>query len=174
MRNDIKKYILFVVFTAASFLTLLGLSLYQHAISAEFGRYYWLGESTIMLVLWLPYAIMAASGVFAACALFIGGENRKESAVLGILSLIGGLAVLVFTVMSLFLFFDMVTAFRGSYWSTSGARPSMVIMGALLANAVRHFIAASKYKKQENNENKENKEKQEKAEETEEQQIADE
>ena len=124
-----------------------------------------------MLVLWLPYAIMAVSGVFAACALFIRGENRKESAVLGILSLIGGLAVFVFTVMSLFLFFDMVTAFRGSYWSTSGARPSMVIMGALFANAVRHFIAASKYKKQEN---KENKEKQEKAEETEEQQIADE
>ena len=171
MRNDIKKYILFVVFTAASFLTLLGLSLYQHVISAEFGRYYWLGERTIMLVLWLPYAIMAVWGVFAACALFIRGENRKESAVLGILSLIGGLAVFVFTVMSLFLFFDMVTAFRGSYWSTSGARPSMVIMGALFANAVRHFIAASKYKKQENNENKE---KQEKAEETEEQQIADE
>lgn len=171
MRNDIKKYILFVVFTAASFLTLLGLSLYQHAISAEFGRYYWLGERTIMLVLWLPYAIMAASGVFAACALFIGGENRKESAVLGILSLIGGLAVFVFTVMSLFLFFDMVTAFRGSYWSTSGARPSMVIMGALFANAVRHFIAASKYKKQEKTEEKEETEE---TEETEEQQIADE
>lgn len=171
MRSDIKKYILFVVFTAASFLTLLGLSLYQHAISAEFGRYYWLGESTIMLVLWLPYAIMAASGVFAACALFIGGENRKESAVLGILSLIGGLAVFVFTVMSLFLFFDMVTAFRGSYWSTSGARPSMVIMGALFANAVRHFIAASKYKKQEKTEEKEETEE---TEETEEQQIADE
>ena len=171
MRNDIKKYILFVVFTAASFLTLLGLSLYQHAISAEFGRYYWLGESTIMLVLWLPYAIMAASGVFAACALFIGGENRKESAVLGILSLIGGLAVFVFTVMSLFLFFDMVTAFRGSYWSTSGARPSMVIMGALFASAVRHFIAASKYKKQEKTEEKEETEE---TEETEEQQIADE
>ena len=171
MRNDIKKYILFVVFTAASFLTLLGLSLYQHAISAEFGRYYWLGESTIMLVLWLPYAIMAASGAFAACALFIRGENRKESAVLGILSLIGGLAVFVFTVMSLFLFFDMVTAFRGSYWSTSGARPSMVIMGALFANAVRHFIAASKYKKQEKTEEKEETEE---TEETEEQQIADE
>ena len=171
MRNDIKKYILFVVFTAASFLTLLGLSLYQHAISAEFGRYYWLGERTIMLVLWLPYAIMAASGVFAACALFIGGENRKESAVLGILSLIGGLAVFVFTVMSLFLFFDMVTAFRGSYWSTSGARPSMVIMGALFANAVRHFIAASKYKKKEKTEEKEETEE---TEETEEQQIADE
>ena len=171
MRNDIKKYILFVVFTAASFLTLLGLSLYQCAISAEFGRYYWLGERTIMLVLWLPYAIMAASGVFAACALFIGGENRKESAVLGILSLIGGLAVFVFTVMSLFLFFDMVTAFRGSYWSTSGARPSMVIMGALFANAVRHFIAASKYKKQEKTEEKEETEE---TEETEEQQIADE
>ena len=90
MRNDIKKYILFVVFTAASFLTLLGLSLYQCAISAEFGRYYWLGESTIMLVLWLPYAIMAVSGVFAACALFIRGENIKESAVLGIFILIGG------------------------------------------------------------------------------------
>ena len=171
MRSDIKKYILFVVFTAASFLTLLGLSLYQHAISAEFGRYYWLGERTIMLVLWLPYAIMAASGVFAACALFIGGKNRKESAVLGILSLIGGLAVFVFTVMSLFLFFDMVTAFRGSYWSTSGARPSMVIMGALFANAVRHFIAASKYKKQEKTEEKEETEE---TEETEEQQIADE
>ena len=171
MRNDIKKYILFVVFTAASFLTLLGLSLYQHAISAEFGRYYWLGERTIMLVLWLPYAIMAASGVFAACALFIRGENRKESAVLGILSLIGGLAVFVFTVMSLFLFFDMVTAFRGSYWSTSGARPSMVIMGALFASAVRHFIAASKYKKQEKTEEKEETEE---TEETEEQQIADE
>lgn len=171
MRNDIKKYILFVVFTAASFLTLLGLSLYQHAISAEFGRYYWLGERTIMLVLWLPYAIMAASGAFAACALFIGGENRKESAVLGILSLIGGLAVFVFTVMSLFLFFDMVTAFRGSYWSTSGARPSMVIMGALFASAVRHFIAASKYKKQEKTEEKEETEE---TEETEEQQIADE
>ena len=171
MRNDIKKYILFVVFTAASFLTLLGLSLYQRVISAEFGRYYWLGESTIMLVLWLPYAIMAASGVFAACALFIRGENRKESAVLGILSLIGGLAVFVFTVMSLFLFFDMVTAFRGSYWSTSGARPSMVIMGALFANAVRHFIAASKYKKQEKTEEKEETEE---TEETEEQQIADE
>ena len=171
MRNDIKKYILFVVFTAASFLTLLGLSLYQHAISAEFRRYYWLGESTIMLVLWLPYAIMAASGGFAACALFIRGENRKESAVLGILSLIGGLAVFVFTVMSLFLFFDMVTAFRGSYWSTSGARPSMVIMGALFANAVRHFIAASKYKKQEKTEEKEETEE---TEETEEQQIADE
>lgn len=171
MRSDIKKYILFVVFTAASFLTLLGLSLYQHAISAEFGRYYWLGERTIMLVLWLPYAIMAASGVFAACALFIGGENRKESAVLGILSLIGGLAVFVFTVMSLFLFFDMVTAFRGSYWSTSGARPSMVIMGALFASAVRHFIAASKYKKQEKTEEKEETEE---TEETEEQQIADE
>lgn len=171
MRNDIKKYILFVVFTAASFLTLLGLSLYQHAISAEFGRYYWLGESTIMLVLWLPYAIMAASGVFAACALFIRGENRKESAGLGILSLIGGLAVFVFTVMSLFLFFDMVTAFRGSYWSTSGARPSMVIMGALFASAVRHFIAASKYKKQEKTEEKEETEE---TEETEEQQIADE
>lgn len=171
MRNYIKKYILFVVFTAASFLTLLGLSLYQHAISAEFGRYYWLGESTIMLVLWLPYAIMAASGVFAACALFIRGENRKESAVLGILSLIGGLAVFVFTVMSLFLFFDMVTAFRGSYWSTSGARPSMVIMGALFASAVRHFIAASKYKKQEKTEEKEETEE---TEETEEQQIADE
>ena len=171
MRNDIKKYILFVVFTAASFLTLLGLSLYQCAISAEFGRYYWLGESTIMLVLWLPYAIMAASGVFAACALFIRGENRKESAVLGILSLIGGLAVFVFTVMSLFLFFDMVTAFRGSYWSTSGARPSMVIMGALFASAVRHFIAASKYKKQEKTEEKEETEE---TEETEEQQIADE
>lgn len=171
MRNDIKKYILFVVFTAASFLTLLGLSLYQCAISAEFGRYYWLGERTIMLVLWLPYAIMAASGVFAACALFIRGENRKESAVLGILSLIGGLAVFVFTVMSLFLFFDMVTAFRGSYWSTSGARPSMVIMGALFANAVRHFIAASKYKKQEKTEEKEETEE---TEETEEQQIADE
>ena len=171
MRSDIKKYILFVVFTAASFLTLLGLSLYQHAISAEFGRYYWLGESTIMLVLWLPYAIMAASGVFAACALFIRGENRKESAVLGILSLIGGLAVFVFTVMSLFLFFDMVTAFRGSYWSTSGARPSMVIMGALFASAVRHFIAASKYKKQEKTEEKEETEE---TEETEEQQIADE
>ena len=171
MRNDIKKYILFVVFTAASFLTLLGLSLYQCAISAEFGRYYWLGESTIMLVLWLPYAIMAASGVFAACALFIRGDNRKESAVLGILSLIGGLAVFVFTVMSLFLFFDMVTAFRGSYWSTSGARPSMVIMGALFANAVRHFIAASKYKKQEKTEEKEETEE---TEETEEQQIADE
>ena len=171
MRNDIKKYILFVVFTAASFLTLLGLSLSQCAISAEFGRYYWLGESTIMLVLWLPYAIMAASGVFAACALFIRGENRKESAVLGILSLIGGLAVFVFTVMSLFLFFDMVTAFRGSYWSTSGARPSMVIMGALFANAVRHFIAASKYKKQEKTEEKEETEE---TEETEEQQIADE
>lgn len=171
MRSDIKKYILFVVFTAASFLTLLGLSLYQHAISAEFGRYYWLGERTIMLVLWLPYAIMAASGVFAACALFIRGENRKESAVLGILSLIGGLAVFVFTVMSLFLFFDMVTAFRGSYWSTSGARPSMVIMGALFASAVRHFIAASKYKKQEKTEEKEETEE---TEETEEQQIADE
>ena len=171
MRSDIKKYILFVVFTAASFLTLLGLSLYQHAISAEFGRYYWLGESTIMLVLWLPYAIMAASGVFAACALFIRGENRKESAGLGILSLIGGLAVFVFTVMSLFLFFDMVTAFRGSYWSTSGARPSMVIMGALFASAVRHFIAASKYKKQEKTEEKEETEE---TEETEEQQIADE
>ena len=171
MRSDIKKYILFVVFTAASFLTLLGLSLYQCAISAEFGRYYWLGERTIMLVLWLPYAIMAASGVFAACALFIRGENRKESAVLGILSLIGGLAVFVFTVMSLFLFFDMVTAFRGSYWSTSGARPSMVIMGALFASAVRHFIAASKYKKQEKTEEKEETEE---AEETEEQQIADE
>lgn len=171
MRSDIKKYILFVVFTAASFLTLLGLSLYQHAISAEFGRYYWLGESTIMLVLWLPYAIMAASGVFAACALFIRGENRKESAVLGILSLIGGLDVFVFTVMSLFLFFDMVTAFRGSYWSTSGARPSMVIMGALFASAVRHFIAASKYKKQEKTEEKEETEE---TEETEEQQIADE
>ena len=171
MRNDIKKYILFVVFTAASFLTLLGLSLYQHAISAEFGRYYWLGERTIMLVLWLPYAIMAASGAFAACALFIRGENRKESAVLGILSLIGGLAVFVFTVMSLFLFFDMVAAFRGSYWSTSGARPSMVIMGALFANAVRHFIAASKYKKQEKTEEKEETEE---TEETEEQQIADE
>ena len=171
MRNDIKKYILFVVFTAASFLTLLGLSLYQCAISAEFGRYYWLGERTIMLVLWLPYAIMAASGVFAACALFIRGENRKESAVLGILSLIGGLVVFVFTVMSLFLFFDMVTAFRGSYWSTSGARPSMVIMGALFANAVRHFIAASKYKKQEKTEEKEETEE---TEETEEQQIADE
>ena len=171
MRSDIKKYILFVVFKAASFLTLLGLSLYQHAISAEFGRYYWLGESTIMLVLWLPYAIMVVSGVFAACALFIGGENRKESAVLGILSLIGGLAVFVFTVMSLFLFFDMVTAFRGSYWSTSGARPSMVIMGALFANAVRHFIAASKYKKQEKTEEKEETEE---TEETEEQQIADE
>ncbi len=171
MRNDIKKYILFVVFTAASFLTLLGLSLYQCAISEEFGRYYWLGESTIMLVLWLPYAIMAASGVFAACALFIRGENRKESAVLGILSLIGGLAVFVFTVMSLFLFFDMVTAFRGSYWSTSGARPSMVIMGALFASAVRHFIAASKYKKQEKTEEKEETEE---TEETEEQQIADE
>ena len=171
MRSDIKKYILFVVFTAASFLTLLGLSLYQCAISAEFGRYYWLGERTIMLVLWLPYAIMAASGVFAACALFIRGENRKESAVLGILSLIGGLAVFVFTVMSLFLFFDMVTAFRGSYWSTSGARPSMVIMGALFANAVRHFIAASKYKKQEKTEEKEETEE---TEETEEQQIADE
>lgn len=171
MRNDIKKYILFVVFTAASFLTLLGLSLYQHAISAEFGRYYWLGERTIMLVLWLPYAIMAASGVFAACALFIRGENRKESAVLGILSLIGGLAVFVFTVMSLFLFFDMVTAFRGSYWSTSGARPSMVIMGVLFASAVRHFIAASKYKKQEKTEEKEETEE---TEETEEQQIADE
>lgn len=171
MRNDIKKYILFVVFTAASFLTLLGLSLYQHAISAEFGRYYWLGERTIMLVLWLPYAIMAVSGVFAACALFIRGENRKESAVLGILSLIGGLAVFVFTVMSLFLFFDMVTAFRGSYWSTSGARPSMVIMGVLFASAVRHFIAASKYKKQEKTEEKEETEE---TEETEEQQIADE
>lgn len=171
MRSDIKKYILFVVFTAASFLTLLGLSLYQCAISAEFGRYYWLGERTIMLVLWLPYAIMAVSGVFAACALFIRGENRKESAVLGILSLIGGLAVFVFTVMSLFLFFDMVTAFRGSYWSTSGARPSMVIMGALFANAVRHFIAASKYKKQEKTEEKEETEE---TEETEEQQIADE
>ena len=171
MRSDIKKYILFVVFTAASFLTLLGLSLYQLAISAEFGRYYWLGERTIMLVLWLPYAIMAVSGVFAACALFIRGENRKESAVLGILSLIGGLAVFVFTVMSLFLFFDMVTAFRGSYWSTSGARPSMVIMGALFANAVRHFIAASKYKKQEKTEEKEETEE---TEETEEQQIADE
>ena len=171
MRNDIKKYILFIVFTVASFLTLLGLSLYQHAISAEFGRYYWLGESTIMLVLWLPYAIMAVSGVFAACALFIRGENRKESAVLGILSLIGGLAVFVFTVMSLFLFFDMVTAFRGSYWSTSGARPSMVIMGALFASAVRHFIAASKYKKQEKTEEKEETEE---TEETEEQQIADE
>lgn len=171
MRSDIKKYILFVVFTAASFLTLLGLSLYQHAISAEFGRYYWLGERTIMLVLWLPYAIMAVSGVFAACALFIRGENRKESAVLGILSLIGGLAVFVFTVMSLFLFFDMVTAFRGSYWSTSGARPSMVIMGALFASAVRHFIAASKYKKQEKTEEKEETEE---TEETEEQQIADE
>ena len=171
MRSDIKKYILFVVFTAASFLTLLGLSLYQCAISAEFGRYYWLGERTIMLVLWLPYAIMAVSGVFAACALFIRGENRKESAVLGILSLIGGLVVFVFTVMSLFLFFDMVTAFRGSYWSTSGARPSMVIMGALFANAVRHFIAASKYKKQEKTEEKEETEE---TEETEEQQIADE
>ena len=171
MRSDIKKYILFVVFTAASFLTLLGLSLYQCAISAEFGRYYWLGERTIMLVLWLPYAIMAVSGVFAACALFIRGENRKESSVLGILSLIGGLAVFVFTVMSLFLFFDMVTAFRGSYWSTSGARPSMVIMGALFANAVRHFIAASKYKKQEKTEEKEETEE---TEETEEQQIADE
>ena len=171
MRNYIKKYILFVVFTVASFLTLLGLSLYQHAISAEFGRYYWLGERTIMLVLWLPYAIMAVSGVFASCALFIRGENRKESAVLGILSLIGGLAVFVFTVMSLFLFFDMVTAFRGSYWSTSGARPSMVIMGALFASAVRHFIAASKYKKQEKTEEKEETEE---TEETEEQQIADE
>ena len=171
MRNDIKKYILFVVFTAASFFFFFLLSLYQHAISAEFGRYYWLGESTIMLVLWLPYAIMAVSGVFAACALFIRGENRKESAVLGILSLIGGLAVFVFTVMSLFLFFDMVTAFRGSYWSTSGARPSMVIMGALFANAVRHFIAASKYKKQEKTEEKEETEE---TEETEEQQIADE
>ena len=155
----------------ASFLTLLGLSLYQHAISPEFGRYYWLGERTIMLVLWLPYAIMGVLGVFAACGLFIRGENRKERAVLGILSLIGGLAVFVFTVMSLFLFFDMVTAFRGSYWSTSGARPSMVIMGALFANAVRHFIAASKYKKQEKTEEKEETEE---TEETEEQQIADE
>ena len=147
MRNDIKKYILFVVFTAASFLTLLGLSLYQCAISAEFGRYYWLGESTIMLVLWLPYAIMAVSGVFAACSVFSEAESEKEELGLAVSSLAAGIGIILITVLAVKMKIRIpaLEGLTAVIWSDYCARPSMALAGVFIANGIRHFIGAKKY-----------------------------
>ena len=162
-----------MIFAALSFLELIILSLLM-----KYVENWTINNFTISMIrsFWLPYIVTAIAGVFAACAVFVGGRNRKEIVSLAIASLVVGILIAAFTILviKMRIRISIIDGVTAVIWSDYCARPSMALAGVFIANGIRHFIGASKYKKQENNENKENKEKQEKAEETEEQQIADE
>ena len=139
-----KRTIAFLIFAALSFLELIILSLLM-----KYVENWTINNFTISMIrsFWLPYIVTAVAGVFAACAVFVGGRNRKESVSLAIASLAAGILIALFTisVIKMRIRISIIAGVTAVIWSDNCARPSMVIAGALLANAVRHFIDAKKY-----------------------------
>lgn len=141
-----KRYIIFLIFALASFATLLILGAYQNYVADILAEMYWLGKNTMPMLFWIPYTLIAVSGMFLGGAAFVKGQNKKEELVLAVMSLILAIAVLAFTVLVMKMFLRLPSSFISARsWSDGGARPSMVLAGVLFANAVRHFIDAKKY-----------------------------
>ena len=141
-----KRYIIFLIFTLASFITLLLLGLFNNYTAGLLQEVFWLGDRTMTMLFWIPYMFIAVSGMFLGGAAFVKGQNKKEELVLAVMSLILAIAVLAFTVLVMKMFLRLPSSFISARsWSDGGARPSMVLAGVLLANAVRHFIDAKKY-----------------------------
>lgn len=139
-----KRIITFWIFAVLAFLALIALGIYMVSVEK------WIYENFTISMLrsfWIPYIFMAVSGVFAFCAIFVSGGNRKETLGMAVSSLAAGILMALFTILAvkmkirLTAFSDMTAVI----WSDNCARPSMAIAGVLFANAVRHFIDAKKY-----------------------------
>lgn len=138
-----KRYIIFLILVLASFVTLLLLGSYQHYVAGLLEEVFWLGEKTMPMLYWIPYTFIAVSGIFLGGAFFVKGKDKKEERVLAVMSLILAIAAALFTILVMKMIIR--TGVTAVNWSDGGAKPSMVIAGALLANAIRHFMEAKKY-----------------------------
>ena len=73
-----KRYIIFLIFALASFATLLILGAYQNYVADILAEMYWLGKNTMPMLFWIPYTLIAVSGMFLGGAAFVKGQNKKE------------------------------------------------------------------------------------------------
>ena len=50
-----KRYIIFLIFTLASFITLLLLGLFNNYTAGLLQEVFWLGDRTMTMLFWIPY-----------------------------------------------------------------------------------------------------------------------
>lgn len=140
-----RKYIVFIILTLASFITLLLLGLFNNYTAGLLQEVFWLGDRTMTMLFWIPYMFIAVSGMFLGGAVLVKGENKKELAVLGILNLILSIAFALFTVLPIGLAIrNILPVISLRTWDDGGAAPSLVFAGILFANALRLFAGAGK------------------------------
>ena len=94
-----KRYIIFLIFALASFITLLLLGMFNNYTAGLLQEVFWLGDRTMTMLFWIPYMFIAVSGMFLGGAVFIRGCNKRENVVLGFLNLILAIAFALFTVL---------------------------------------------------------------------------
>lgn len=71
---------------------------------------------------------------------------------IAVLSLAVGIGIAVFTVLAVKMVIKLPFLGGGRTainWSSSSAKPSMVLAGVFTANSIRHFLRLGKYKEQE-------------------------
>lgn len=140
-----KRYIIFLIFALASFATLLILGAYQNYVADILAEMYWLGKNTMPMLFWIPYTLMAVSGIFLGGAVFIRGCNKRETVILGFLNMILAIAFALFTVLPIGLAIrNILPVISLRTWDDGGAAPSLVFAGILFANALRLFAGAGK------------------------------
>ncbi len=144
-----RKSIIFLIFTAASFLFMIIYCMFYGYISEQLSVTFFDGHKYVMVLWWIPYIIIAVSGVFAGCALFVRGDGKRDSAVIAFMSLAAGIAIVLFTVLAIKMVIKIPFLGGGRTainWSSSSARPSMVLAGVFIANSFRHFMSLKNYK----------------------------
>ena len=140
-----KRYIIFLIFALASFITLLLLGLFNNYTAGLLQEVFWLGDRTMTMLFWIPYMFIAVSGMFLGGAVFIRGCNKRENVVLGFLNLILAIAFALFTVLPIGLAIrNILPVISLRTWDDGGAAPSLVFAGILFANELRLFAGAGK------------------------------
>lgn len=146
-----RKSIIFLVFATASFLLMIVYCMIYGYTTEQLELMFYAGDKYVMLLWWLPYILIFLAGIFAACAVFTVGNGRKETMIISVLSLAAGIGIAVFTVLAVKMVIKLPFLGGGSTainWSSSSAKPSMVLAGVFTANSFRHFFRLRKYKEQ--------------------------
>ena len=147
-----RKSIMFSVFATASFLLMIVYCMVYGYTTAQLEFTFYAGDKYVMLLWWLPYILIFSAGIFSACAVFTVGNDRKETMTIAVLSLAVGIGIAVFTVLAVKMVIKLPFLGGGRTainWSSSSAKPSMVLAGVFTANSIRHFLRLGKYKEQE-------------------------
>ena len=142
-----RKSIMFSVFATASFLLMIVYCMVYGYTTEQLEFTFYAGDKYVMLLWWLPYIL-----IFSACAVFTVGNDRKETMTIAVLSLAVGIGIVVFTVLAVKMVIKLPFLGGGRTainWSSSSAKPSMVLAGVFTANSFRHFLRLGKYKEQE-------------------------